>query len=187
MFKLLAILLSMSLMACTDTSSQDASKKNEKIVGIKFPQISAETLAGTKIILPDSAQGKITLIIIAFKREAQPQLDSWLKPFMKEFNGKPGLTFYEVPMLATYWKLMSWMIDSGMRSGIEEEKHKNVMTYYGDYTIYQRELGLNDVTFGYAFLLDREGIIRWNGRGYATKDAISKMLDCAKRLTKEGK
>ena len=118
----------MSLMACTDTSSQDASKKNEKIVGIKFPQISAETLAGTKITLPDLAQGKITLITIAFKREAQSQLDSWLRPFMEEYGGKPGFTFYEIPMLAWYWKLMGWMIDSGMRSGIQKEKHKNVMT-----------------------------------------------------------
>ena len=180
--KLLAILLSMSLMACTDTSSQDASKKNEKMVGIKFPQISAETLAGTKIILPDSAQGKIALITIAFKREAQSQLDSWLRPFMEEYGETPGFTFYEIPMLARYWKLLGWMIDSGMRSGIEEEKHKNVMTYYGNYTHYQRVLRLNDSTFGYVFLLDREGIIRWHSRGYATQQTIKEMTENAKNL-----
>jgi hypothetical protein len=187
MFKLLAILLSMSLMACTDISSQDASKKKEKIVGIKFPQISAETLAGTKIILPDAAQGQITLITIAFKREAQPQLDSWLRPFMEEYGDNPGFTFYEIPMLAWYWKLMGWMIDSGMRSGIQKEKHKNVMTYYGNYSIYRQMLGLDDVTFGYAFLLDRKGIIRWYERGYATKGEIREMLDWAERLAQEGK
>ena len=182
MCKLLTVLLSMSLIACTDMSSQDTSKKSEKIVGIKFPQISAETLAGKKIILPDSAQGKITLIIIAFKRESQPQLDSWLRPFMGEYGNKPGFTFYEIPMLAWYWKLMGWMIDSGMRSGIEKEKHKNVMTYYGDYSIYRRVLGLDDVTFGYAFLLDREGVIRWHSRGYATQNTIEEMIENAKKL-----
>ena len=182
MCKLLAVLLSMSLIACTDMSSQDTSKKSEKIVGIKFPQISAETLAGKKILLPDSAQGKITLIIIAFKREAQSQLDSWLRPFMEEYGETPGFTFYEIPMLAWYWKLMGWMIDSGMRSGIEEEKHKNVMTYYGNYTHYQRVLRLDDSTFGYAFLLDREGIIRWHERGYATQQTIKEMIENAKKL-----
>lgn len=186
MFKLLATLFLITFITSTKVSSQNIPKGNAKIVGIEFPKISAKTLAGTKITLPDTAKGNITLIIIAFKRESQPQLDSWLKPFMKEFNGKPGFTFYEVPMLAIYWKLLGWMIDSGMRSGIKEEKHKNVMTYYGNYKHYQRVLKLDDITFGYAFLLDREGIIRWHGRGYATKDTISKMLDCAKRLAKEG-
>ena len=185
MFKLLATLFLITFITSTKVSSQNIPKGNAKIVGIEFPKISAKTLAGTKITLPDTAKGNITLIIIAFKRESQPQLDSWLKPFMKEFNGKPGFTFYEVPMLARYWKLMGWMIDSGMRSGIEEEKHKNVMTYYGDYTIYQRELGLDDVTFGYAFLLDREGIIRWHSRGYATQQTIKEMIENAKNLYKQ--
>ena len=187
MYRLATILFIISLVSCTDPSTPVTSQSAPKIVGIKFPTIRAETLAGTKTILPDSAQGKITLIIIAFKRASQPQLDSWLKPFMEEYGGKPGFTFYEIPMLAWYWKLMGWMIDSGMRSGIQKEKHKNVMTYYGDYSIYRRMLGLEDVTFGYAFLLDREGIIRWHERGYATKEKIRELFDWTKKLAQEEK
>ena len=187
MFKLLATLFLITFITSTKVSSQNIPKGNAKIVGIEFPKISAKTLAGTKITLPDTAKGNITLIIIAFKRESQPQLDSWLKPFMEEYGGKPGFTFYEIPMLAWYWKLMGWMIDSGMRSGIQKEKHKNVMTYYGDYSIYRRMLGLEDVTFGYAFLLDREGIIRWHERGYATKEKIRELFDWTKKLAQEEK
>ena len=86
-------------------------------------------------------------------------------------------------MLAIYWKLMSWMIDSGMRSGIEVKKHKNVMTYYGNINKYRDALQLDDLTRGYVFLLDREGFIRWRGQGYSTKDSLQEMRDYVNEIT----
>ena len=176
------IFMGILLIGC-DLSSQDSPAQDAQIVGTKFPTISAETLAGTQLTLPDAAEGNITLIVIAFKREAQAQLDSWLRPYLQEFGTKPDFTFYEIPMLALYWKLMSWMIDSGMRSGIEVKKHNNVMTYYGNINKYRRALDLEDLTRGYVFLLDPGGVIRWQGQGYSTKDALKEMRDCVNDIT----
>ena len=74
------------------------------------------------------------------------------------------------------------MIDSGMKSGIEEAKHKNVATYYGNYENYLHTLGINDTTLGYVFLLDRKGTIRQHGQGSATQTDLREMIDQAKNL-----
>ena len=182
MLKHIPFLLIIILTTYAPLSAQDTPHEKNSLIGTKFAQISSETLAGTKLILPDDARGKITLITIAFKHGTQQQLDSWLNPFSEEFATSSGFTFYEIPMLASDVKPFAFRIDSGMRSGIPEEKHKNVMTYYGDYTEYLRLLHIDDVTLGYAFLLDQKGIIRWHGEGFATKDMTREMITRARAL-----
>jgi len=182
MLKRLSLLFIFLLVTPSLLSAQDTPKERTSLIGTKFAQISSETLAGTTIVLPDDARGKITLITIAFKHGTQEQLDSWLTPFSEAFGTRSGFTFYEIPMLTADVKPFAFRIDAGMRSGIPEEKHKNVMTYYGDYTEYKRLLHIDDDTLGYAFLLDQEGIIRWHGEGFATRDMARKMIDRAKTL-----
>lgn len=182
MLQRLSLLFIIMLVTHAPLSAQDTPHASNSLIGTKFAEISSQTLAGTTIILPDDARGKITLITIAFKHGTQQQLDSWLNPFSEEFGTRPGFTFYEIPMLTADVKPFAFRIDSGMRSGIPEEKHKNVMTYYGDYAEYMRLLHIDDVTLGYAFLLDREGIIRWHGEGFATRDMTREMIKRARAL-----
>jgi len=62
-------------------------------IGTRFPEVNAQSLANTDESIPDSARGKVTLITVAFLRESQPQLDSWLEPFTEQYGGKVGLGF----------------------------------------------------------------------------------------------
>jgi len=150
-------------------------------IGKRFPEVKDDSLANTPVTLPDSARGKVTLITIAFLRESQSQLDSWLDPFFEKYGSNPKYTFYEVPMLSRGYKFMRFMIDGGMRAGIPQAKHKNVVTMYGDIEKYMKELSL-DLRYGYAFLLDREGVIRWQGQGYATPETRKELFDLSEKL-----
>jgi hypothetical protein len=154
-------------------------EKNPNI-GTRFPEVTAQSLANTDESIPDSAKGKVALITVAFLRESQPQLDSWLGPFAERF-GKEGFTFYEVPMIAADYTFMRSVIDGGMRGGIPKEKHKNVVTMYGDVEKYMNALNL-DSRFGYAFILDQEGIIRWQGQGFATAETLRELFETAEQL-----
>ena len=151
-------------------------------IGKRFPEVTAESLAKTRESIPDSAKGKVALIVVAFLQQSQPQLDSWLGPFAERFGGKEGFTFYEVPMISSGYKFMRLIIDSGMRGGIPKEKHKNVVTMYGDVEKYMKELNL-EARFGYAFLLDKEGIIRWQGQGFATADSLKQLFELAEKMS----
>ena len=151
-------------------------------IGKRFPEVTAESLAKTRESIPESAKGKVTLIAVAFLQQSQSQLDSWLGPFAERFGGKDGFTFYEVPMISSGYRFMRIIIDSGMRGGIPREKHKNVVTMYGDVEKYMKELNL-EARFGYAFLLDKEGIIRWQGQGFATPESLKELFELAEKLS----
>jgi len=124
----------------------------------------------------------VTLICIAFVRSAQNMIDSWAQPFERKFGKDRRFAVYEIPMINKAWKVISWVIDSGMRGGIPVEKHDNVVTFYGDYSGYQKTLGIEDTNLAYVFLLDPKGIIRWKGHGYASPEAEKELIEVAKTL-----
>jgi peroxiredoxin len=158
-----------------------AEKANSNI-GKKFPDVTAESLAKTRESIPDSARGKVTLVVVAFLRESQAQLDAWLGPFIERFGDKEDFTFFEVPMINSGYLFMRFMIDGGMRAGIPSDKHKHVVTMYGNVEKYIRELNINP-RFGHAFLLDREGIIRFQGQGYPSPETLRELFDTAEKLS----
>lgn len=157
-------------------------KIGKNIIGQPFPEITSKSLAGDIVSLPKIAEGKVTLICIAFVRSAQSMLESWVQPFEREFGKDSRFAFYEVPMINSAWKVLSWMVDSGMRSGIPVEKHGNVVTFYGDYTGYQEALGMVDTNLAYVFVLDKKGIVRWRGQGYANHETEEELIETLKTL-----
>lgn len=156
--------------------------ENQEVIGKMFPKITAYSLAKTEVKLPDMAIGKVTLIAIAFVREAQEMIDSWSVPFEDRFSNKVTYIYYEIPMLGGIWKLFRGSIDGGMRAGIPPEKHKNVLTHYGNYNEYTSYLLIDNINNGYVFLLDKEGIIRFKGIGFASEKDIIEMIQIAERL-----
>jgi hypothetical protein len=187
---LLVVCIPQNLQAQNATKEKQQSEmpntmteKTNPNIGKKFPEIKDDSLANTQVILPDSARGKVTLIVISFLHQNQSQLDSWLEPYVDKFGTKESHTFYEVPMISGGYKFMRPMIDGGMRAGIPTAKHKNVVTMYGDVEKYIKALNL-DPKYGYAFLLDREGIIRWQGQGFSTPETLKELFETAERLVK---
>ena len=152
-------------------------------IGKKFPVVNAKTLAGQETTIPDDAAGKVTLVAVAFARESQAQLDSWLNPFYEKFGSREDSMFYEVPMISGGYKFMKMIIDGGMRGGLPEFKHKHVVTMYGDVDTYLQGLSL-DKSNGYAFLLDREGIIRWQDQGFSNAETLASLFAATEDLLK---
>jgi hypothetical protein len=162
--------------------SNNMAQNQKTNIGKLFPEVKSKSLAKNIEIIPDSAKGKVTLIAVAFLRESQSQLDSWLEPFTKEFGNNKAFMFYEIPMISSGYKFMRFIIDRGMRSGIPEPKHKHVVTLYGDVEKYINELGL-DPSFGYAFLLDKKGRIQWQAEGFSTPEMLDELFVTAKKLS----
>jgi hypothetical protein len=157
-------------------------KIGKNIIGQTFPEITSKSLAGNVVTFPEAMRGKVTLICIAFVRSAQNMIDSWVQPFERKFGKDSRFAVYEIPMINEAWKVLSWMIDSGMRGGIQAEKHDNVVTFYGDYSGYQKILGMEDTNLAHFFLLDPKGTIRWKGQGYARPETERELIETAKTL-----
>ena len=149
----------------------------------KFPRLEAETLSGDKLIFPEATKGKYAFILVAFKRQTQGEVDSWLNPFIEEFGNSESVTFYEIPMISGSWKLISSWIDSGMRSGIPEFKHDHVATYYGSLDKYYKHFDVEDTGTVYVFFLDKEGNIIYNTSGPANNDKFNELKSIVEART----
>jgi len=185
-----AVLVAVLLLAKTaaaqtgkEPSAREAQKMDSANIGMKFPNVTSDSLAGTKESIPETCRGKVTLVAVAFLRESQGQLDSWLNPFYEKFGKRDGFMFYEIPMISSGYKFMRFVIDGGMRGGIPSFKHKHVVTMYGDVEKYLTALRL-DPRYGYAFLLDREGVIRFQSQGSATEPLLQELFSKAEVLAK---
>lgn len=147
--------------------------------GFRFPRITAESLSGKKVTLPDDVKGEVTLVGIAFVRGAQEMLDSWMHYFQELCRGED---IYELPMIdGIFWKILSGFIDGGMRAGIPEEKHDYVVTYYGDTSEFRKELGMDDKKLAYIFLIDDDGYILFKGSGYPNEESKKELLKVVKK------
>ncbi|MFP4469230.1 MAG: TlpA family protein disulfide reductase [Bacteroidales bacterium] len=151
----------------------------------QFPEIKARSLSGNEYVFPAKASGKITLIVVAFKRQSQPVINQWVEFWENNFGNDGGFDFYEIPMLASGWKIMRGIIDGGMQSGVPSEKHDKTATYYGPLDHYYNDLEIDDPSIPYLFLLAPDGTIAWRSSGILTTDKKNQLLHHANQLNHE--
>ncbi|MFA9372097.1 MAG: hypothetical protein ACERIH_10345 [Labilibaculum antarcticum] len=179
MIKSIAIALLLGIVIISQVTAQNPNKLKS---GDLFPQIEGELLSSKMVTLPGHCKGKVSVLLIAFKRGTQPQIDEWTKPLMKEFSIHSDFRCIEVPMISNLYNWMSHYIDNGMRSGLAESMHKNVMTYYGPLGSYLHYFDVQDKKLCYLFLLDKEGIIQFIAKGEPNPDNLSDLLQKIKIL-----
>ena len=77
--------------------------KAEDGVAWRFPRLDARDLEGRARLLPDDFEGPSNLVVVAFRREQQAMVDTWVVWFEDISATYPVLRCYEVPVLATVW------------------------------------------------------------------------------------
>jgi hypothetical protein len=147
-----------------------------------FPQMEGIDLLGRKRQVPQDFEGSYQLVAVAFEREQQAEVDTWIAAadiLMKEFE---ELRFYELPIIYEVNPLYRTWINNGMRAGIPFEKaRKRTITIYTDRQRFLEMMDLNADQI-YVFLLGEDGTIQWQTSGLATKDKITQLKE---RLSKQ--
>jgi hypothetical protein len=136
------------------------------------------------VVFPDSVKGAPALLIVAFRQQTQPQVDTWLQAASDSASLQPPakLQVYEVPMIATAYKPIKGIIDKGMRSGIAKPQHDNVVTYFGPLQRYYKAFGVKDKNSCYSFLLDRDGTVRFQAEGPTTEAKLNRLQAAFQKL-----
>ncbi|MFP4376081.1 MAG: hypothetical protein ACLFP4_03470 [Spirochaetales bacterium] len=144
---------------------------------LRFPRIVAVTLSGKHLVFPDSIGESGALVLLAFRRHAQPPVDSWMNPISRRLQDAGKANFYEVPVLSGGWRMVSGFIDSGMRSGIPPHRHDHVATYYGNTQRVQDALSIDDLDTAYAYVIDEDGKVHFHDSGWASPEKISRAFE----------
>ena len=131
-----------------------------------FPRVDARDLEGRDVSLPDAFAGDRNVVIVAFRRNQQALVDSWVPWLEEHATQDPGLRFYELPTIARIWAPVRPMIDGGMAAAIRDPVVlRRTLTIYGDVHRLTRPLGIEDRSTVALFIVDGKGAVRWSGDG----------------------
>ncbi|MBN2465461.1 hypothetical protein JXD38_07545 [candidate division WOR-3 bacterium] len=156
-------------------------------INSRLPRLEAGALDGSRLVLPDSAEGSVTLVGIGYRRESQDDLSSWLFPFRSQFESAGGFRAYEIPMMGPRIPgLLRGVINRAMRNAIAEPNRRWVAPFYGNIDEYSKRLGVTDRSRVQMFLLDGSGIIRWHAAGPADSTLLAGLIRTAAELAVRG-
>jgi hypothetical protein len=100
------------------------------IVGRRFPDVAGTALSGAVVRFPADLAGSPALLLCAYRRGTQADVDRWAAFAAREL---PGLAVYELPIIPGFvWRPLQGWIDGGMRSGVPSAQWARVVTLYED-------------------------------------------------------
>ena len=136
-----------------------------------FPTVQGANLEHREFTLPADFEGERNLVLIAFQRDQQENVETWT-PFVQRLLEKyPHLRFYELPTIKRANPVFRWWVDSGMRSGIHDrQQREQTITLFLDKEEFRQQLGLPHEHTIYALLVDRAGNILWRTDGLFTEE-----------------
>jgi hypothetical protein len=138
----------------------------ESSAGEHFPNVKASNLEKRDFNLPADFEGERNLLLVAFEREQQKDVDTWLREMKRFEEIDPGFHYYELPTIQRPNAFMRWFIDTGMRHGIPDRKSRErTITLYLQKKPFLDSLLITDQKKIYAFLVDREGKVLWRSEG----------------------
>jgi hypothetical protein len=150
--------------------------------GKAFPQIKGITLEDKPISLPVK-NGKYSVVAIAYHRDAEDVLKTWLNPLYETFIQKPtgksdfdmsepyDVNFIFVPMISGLK-----MFADKFRKGTEKELWQYIMdTEKTDIKGVQKELEVEDNKIPYFYVLDKDGKILAAEKGSFNNAKLDKL------------
>ena len=149
----------------------------------RFPRVDGRNLEGERFTLPADFGGQVNVVLVAFKREQQHDVDTWMPLLNRIAQANTSLRVYELPTLGRRYRLMRSFIDGGMRAGIPDRAVRAAtVTLYIDKSPFRRALGLRDEDRIYVLLVDREGRVHWRTDGAFDAQAGAELESAVLRL-----
>lgn len=159
-----ATLAVLAIALCTAACSNTWPRRDP--TGEVFPTVQGTSLDGRDVTLPGVGAGEPLLLLVGYEQEAQFDLDRWLLGLDQAGVAVRTLEVPTIPGLVP--RMISGMIDGGMRRGIPREDWGGVVTVYGDAGAIARFTGNQDGLTGRVLLLDGTGrVVFFHDRGWS--------------------
>lgn len=137
----------------------------------KFPTVETEKVTGEIIEVPSAFAGKYTFIGVGTSQKAEDQLRSWQNPLYQKFVAKTGFMddMFDVelcflPLFTGAAKMAKDKVIKKLKENNEALVIDNVYVYSGKREPFT-EIGIDDRSEPYFYLLDGNGVILWTATG----------------------
>jgi hypothetical protein len=163
-------------------AASEAMPVSEIAVGDQLPPLRGEFLTGRSAVLPQSASGRVALLMLGFTYDSRFPVEAWAKRFRADFGTQAGVAFFEIPLIGGLARMGKWFIDSGMRRGTPKADQENVITVYGDTDRWKSLVGFHDPTAAYLILIDQSGKVAWRNAGALDETSYKALSSEVSRL-----
>jgi hypothetical protein len=123
-----------------------------------LPPVKATNLNKQPVSWPAGLPAARTILLVAFDRKQQAQIDGWVAGMKLKAPGSPA--WFEVPLIKDPGGFIRGFIDGGMRRGIPNvEDRAHVVTLYGDKKKLMASMGLTSDAVVHVLIVERSGRI----------------------------
>lgn len=137
-----------------------------------FPTVQAKNLEGRTFTLPEDLEGELSCVVVAFHRQHQQLVDTWLPRIAELAEQHPELRYYEMPTISRRWATGRAFIDGGMAQAIaDREARERTVTVYANVRPIVAALGLANTDTITTVLVDMRGEIVWQATGPMTEES----------------
>jgi len=153
---------------------------------VQFSNIACENLEGEAVSIPSSKSKNHQLLIFAFGKSNEKELQSWLQPVYEKFIEKSGLLDMLFDVELSLVSVLNTMEAAAAKSNkqkikqeIDIDLHRNVYQFKGDETELLKALNIEKKQL-VVLLLDAHGKILYKTTGKYSEDkmeAIEDLLD----------
>jgi len=155
--------------------------------GIRLPSIEGKALTGDKFAAPGDLTKPYNILLIAFLREQQEDIDTWLPRLEKLEDTDQGIAVYEFPILPEMNPVTRWFIYQGMRGGIPSERARSrTVTFHLDKERFRNALKIGTEDSIQVFLADSSGTVIWREAGVWSEAKQREMMSFIRPQEKPG-
>ena len=133
---------------------------------IQFPNVSGRNLQRQAVQYPQDFPAKYTVVLMAFWREQQNDVDTWL-PFVNVLEKLYRETAYvEFPVVYQMSPMGQFFLNEGMRAGIPDQKaRQRTTTLYLDKSSFLGQLQIQSQDHIQVLLVADDGRVLWRSCG----------------------
>lgn len=149
----------------------------------RFPTTAGDNLNERRIEIPAGLDAPYNILMVAFLREQQADVDTWLDTAREIAADHANVEYYELPTVRNGGPLFKMFLDGGMRSGIPAfAARERTITLYLDVAKFQELAGIKGSDQIWVGVVDREGKVYWSIRGRADAAKLAELKATVRRL-----
>jgi hypothetical protein len=156
----------LSVVALNSSRAQNA---------IELPKIEGESLAGTHVVLPEAASGKVALLILGFTRASKTATRDWGQRVWSDFSNQPSFMLFQLPVLEDAPRFVRGMIISGLRKGVPQNMRDHFVPIVSGEADLKSLVHYKETDDAYLVVLDRSGKVVREAHGPLNDAAYSQI------------
>ena len=122
-----------------------------------MPTIEGESFTGRKVVLPDTARGKVAVLIFGFTKASKEPTSAWADKIQAEFGSHAGFEMYQLPVLEEVPRFIRGMVVSGMKKGVRENMRDHFVPILQHESELKKFVDYQAKDDAYLVVLDRSG------------------------------